>query len=199
MMFCKYCGTKVDDDSRFCKNCAKPFAIDKSCPLCGKSETVKPSLQDVYYCPFCGGNIKSNPNLPVAVQKKVVVIKKPAATKAPSSIKDRCEGLKVGQIANTILRQLLESDKVSDVKVNFYSDKSQPLDKNDERYIVPKGHTKHTFGINHPLLRKTTGNEPRPDHYYEDPVRIRDEYYFICCEWYVWNRDRLIRWIEENE
>lgn len=107
------------------------------------------------------------------------------------------DGLKVGMIARTILRQLLESGKVPDEKVRLLLED----DKDSEGKKID--YSKTHFDIQYPLLKATTGTESRPKHYYGDTVCIRNKHYFMCCEWHESadnnDRDPLIRWIENTE
>lgn len=81
IQFCAYCGTKLDDDAKFCKNCGEPVAQAQR-PVDGissyyelKPETKLPKMEQVkedprskrkivydgelYKCPNCGELLKS--------------------------------------------------------------------------------------------------------------------------------------------
>lgn len=95
------------------------------------------------------------------------------------------EGMKIGVIANKILRDILESGKVpiSDIEKFKHAE-----------------HSKSVFHIQYPLLRQTGGpHSKRSDKYYAKPLKIHGGYYFMCCEWYEQptNNDRpyLIEWL----
>jgi len=52
-MFCPNCGANVQDGSRFCSGCGKPFT-QSVCSNCGSQ--LKP---DANFCPSCGANVKN--------------------------------------------------------------------------------------------------------------------------------------------
>lgn len=95
--------------------------------------------------------------------------------------------LKIGKIANVVLRRILEQGNIS----------SEELEK-----MQTKEYSKLTFGIQFPLIVKdrTENNAVR---YYAEPLYIHGEEYYLCSQWVETkaNNDRLylIKWIEEHE
>ncbi len=55
MMKCKYCGTKNEENQKYCKNCGMPLNYGKllNCYYCGNS--VNPKYN---FCPECGAELK---------------------------------------------------------------------------------------------------------------------------------------------
>lgn len=107
--------------------------------------------------------------------------------KLPTTIADDpFSEMKIGVIARTVFRNILESGKVPENEIERMQDKD---------------YSKKTFGIQYPVLRKTNNlNSKKPENYYKKPVNISEKYYFICSEWYEIsaNNDRpyLIKWLE---
>ena len=63
MQFCPYCGTKLDDGARFCKNCGEAVANnaqEPQKPKCEKRIEENPTERKTVYegyvhkCPMCG-------------------------------------------------------------------------------------------------------------------------------------------------
>jgi hypothetical protein len=95
------------------------------------------------------------------------------------------EEMKIGVIARTVLRRVLESGKVSSEELEL---------------LQSKQYSKETFDIQYPLLLKVINTDGRsPLRYYSQPVTIQGEEYFLCSEWYEVpaNNDRpyLLRWL----
>jgi hypothetical protein len=104
----------------------------------------------------------------------------------PESIDDPLPKMKIGVIARTVFRNVLESGKVSENEIERMQDKD---------------YSKKTFGIQYPVLQESNNsNSKKPENYYKKPVNIFNKYYFICSEWYEIpaNNDRpyLIKWLE---
>lgn len=103
---------------------------------------------------------------------------------------DQSEGvykeLKVGAIANSVLREILESGLASEEEISL---------------MQTEEYSKQSFGIQYPLLLRTDAHKTEP-HYYHDTLTIRGEHYRMCCEWYETsaNNDRpyLMKWIEAH-
>jgi len=97
--------------------------------------------------------------------------------------------LKIGKLAQIVLRGILESGSVSEVEIMSMQDKE---------------YSKKTFGIDFPLLVKMDGvyNDLDRVRYYKDPVVINNETYLMCSQWAESpaNNDRpyLVKWIEEH-
>ncbi len=96
------------------------------------------------------------------------------------------EHLKIGKLVQTVLKPLIIS-KATKQEIS----KMQELE-----------YSKATFGIQYPLLLKTT-SAVAEKHYYSDLFTINGETYRLCCEWYETekNNDRpyVEKWIKEHE
>ena len=96
------------------------------------------------------------------------------------------EHLKIGKLVQTVLKPLIIS-KATKQEIS----KMQELE-----------YSKATFGIQYPLLLKTTSSVTEK-HYYSDLFMINGETYRLCCEWYetASNNDRpyVEKWIKEHE
>jgi len=98
---------------------------------------------------------------------------------------DGLEEMKIGVIVRTVLRKMLENGEVT---------------KEEIKKMQTKEYSKETFDVQYPLLQKaslTNGESPR--RYYSSPVKIYNEDYFLCSEWYevLANNDRpfLLKWM----
>ena len=95
--------------------------------------------------------------------------------------------LKIGKLAQLVLRPLLQSEKVS---------------KEEIFWLQNKEYCKQYFDIQYPLLIKTDSEE-KELHYYKERFYINGESYRLCCEWFETeaNNDRpyLEKWISEHE
>lgn len=95
------------------------------------------------------------------------------------------EHLKIGEIVRTVVRDILQSGKVSAEEVEM---------------LQTKSYCKQTFDIQYPLLVKASlSNGISPKRYYSQGLTIRSERYFLCSEWFEvpGNNDRpyLLKWI----
>ncbi len=98
------------------------------------------------------------------------------------------EEMKIGVIVRTMLRKILEDDKVSTQEVEL---------------MQTKEYSKETFDIQYPLLQKASlTNGISPARYYASPVQIYGEEYFLCSEWFEIpaNNDRpyLLKWLAQK-
>lgn len=89
---------------------------------------------------------------------------------------------KVGQIAQIVLRNILEKGISEEL-----------LGK-----LKTKESSKEIFGLNYPLL-VGDDDEYQRRRYYVEPVQINGKSYLLCKEWFEYNREKLEKWIEENE
>ena len=101
---------------------------------------------------------------------------------------DSYSEMKIGAIARTILRSLLESNKLSKEIISNL----QLID-----------YSKRNFDLQFPVLKKIDKYPSKKiERYYADPIKIDSNWYFLCSEWYEQknNNDRpyLIKWIKEN-
>ena len=94
--------------------------------------------------------------------------------------------LKVGKLAQLVVRSILESNKVSDEEL---------LNMQQKEY------SKNKFNQSRPVLVKA---DEEYDHvrYYKDPVKIKGIDYMLCSQWAEGkaknDRPYLIKWIEEH-
>lgn len=95
--------------------------------------------------------------------------------------------LKIGQLARTVLRRMLEYGLASEEEVGF---------------MQKPEYSKQFFDLQYPVLLRTDERDTE-QHYYKDPVSIRGKHYRICCEWFetAANNDRpyLLKWIENHK
>jgi hypothetical protein len=96
---------------------------------------------------------------------------------------------KIGVIAQTDLKKLLESGRV-------------PLSVIEN--LKDKRYSKNTFDLNFPLLREVTDmgkiDELKMDHtersrYYAKPISVLGKKYLLCSQWYDSSKTRLVQWI----
>lgn len=122
-----------------------------------------------------------------AINKSSRVISK--SNEVPNNnTKDFYSEMKIGAIARTALRSLLESNIISKDCI----EKMQTLE-----------YSKQNFGLQYPLLKKVDKYPPnKVERYYADPLKVNSDLYYLCSEWYEQksNNDRpyLIKWIEEH-
>lgn len=100
---------------------------------------------------------------------------------------DLLSELKVGRIVQTLLRSILESNK---------------LDIDEINQLRQKNYSKSQFGIDFPLL--VLADEPYDSaRYYSKPIYIRDVEYRLCSQWFETtnNNDRplLLAWLAKHE
>lgn len=91
--------------------------------------------------------------------------------------------LKVGKIAQSMLKNVLESGKISSSVITM---------------LQNEDYSKAIFGIKYPLL-VLDRNAINKDRYYAATIKISRTEYYMCNDWYDKNRDALIKWIEENK
>lgn len=95
--------------------------------------------------------------------------------------------LKIGKLAQTVLKSILESGAASEAEVE---------------QMQTASYSKATFDIQFPLLVRQDGEYERV-RYYKNPVRIRGVNYMLCSQWFEvsTNNDRpyLMRWIREKQ
>lgn len=95
--------------------------------------------------------------------------------------------LKIGRIAQTLLRELLESGVIDEAELQL---------------LQTKPYSKQRFDLDFPLLVKL-GSEHDPVRYYDKPLIIRGVSYLLCSQWYEIpaNNDRpyLLAWLEQHD
>jgi len=99
---------------------------------------------------------------------------------------DTLSELKVGKIAQTLLRKALEEEKASNEEISLLRSKS---------------YSKEVFGIDHPLL-VLTDEEFDSQRYYKQPLAINGMQYRLCSQWFETsqNNDRpfLLAWLDDH-
>ncbi|MBS4023125.1 MAG: hypothetical protein KGZ79_12015 [Dethiobacter sp.] len=99
---------------------------------------------------------------------------------------DKLSELKIGKIAQTFLREALESGKADDEEINL---------------MRSKEYSKSVFGIDFPLL-VLASEEFDSVRYYAKPLVINGVQYHLCSQWYEVpaNNDRpfLLSWLERH-
>jgi hypothetical protein len=98
---------------------------------------------------------------------------------------DSLAELKIGKIAQTLLRNTLASGSVSHEEIEL---------------LRTREYSKDTFGIDYPVLALAT-DEFDKARYYSKPFSVRGLDYFLCSQWFEVpaNNDRpfLITWLEK--
>lgn len=116
---------------------------------------------------------------PVKTEKK----EKPEPVSLPRELYPE---LKIGRLVQQVLRPLLE-EKASEEEI---------------RQMQEAEYSRKTFGINYPLLVKTS--QPAEEcRYYSTTINIRQEEYRLCSQWFETpaNNDRpyVEKWIKEHQ
>lgn len=100
---------------------------------------------------------------------------------------DEYREMKIGQIARTVLRKILESGRLTDQDI---------LNLRDENY------SKREFDLQYPLLVRE-GDKYEKVRYYSNAVKIKGVYYYMCSQWFEVpaNNDRpyLLKWIRKHK
>lgn len=94
--------------------------------------------------------------------------------------------IKIGRLANTVLRSALEEGAANDEEI---------------RLMQTAEYSKNTFNIGYPLLVSAEESFDTA-RYYIKPLTIRGKEYFMCSQWYetASNNDRpyLEKWLKEH-
>ena len=101
---------------------------------------------------------------------------------------DVYQELKIGQLAQKVLRRMLCDGCASDEEIVA---------------MQTAEYSKQHFDLQYPLLKLATEAET-PLHYYAKPIEINGTRYRMCCEWFEKkgvNNDRpyLLKWIESHK
>jgi hypothetical protein len=100
---------------------------------------------------------------------------------------DEYSELKIGKIARTILREVLESGVVSPAELHL---------------LQTKEYSKATFDIQYPLL-VADGSDFDPVRYYKHPLKINGVRYYLCSQWFEVDRNNdrpfLLAWIRRHQ
>lgn len=76
------------------------------------------------------------------------------------------------------------------------------INQNEVEKLQEDTYSKKTFDIQYPFLKKAINlEEQRPERYWKDIIKINDNNFYICCEWYEnkINNDRpyFERWLNK--
>jgi hypothetical protein len=97
---------------------------------------------------------------------------------------DTISELKIGKVAQTLLRETLESGKADSKEVEL---------------MLTKDYSKKVFGLDYPLLI-SADEDCDSIRYYAKPLSIQDKQYRLCSQWFEVsaNNDRpfLLKWLE---
>ena len=111
----------------------------------------------------------------------------PAPKQITQDTEDTYAELKIGKVAQLVLKPILESGSVPDDEIERLQDKA---------------YSKKAFDLNFPLLVRAD-SEYDGVRYYREPVRIKGTAYIMCSQWVERpdNNDRpyLMRWIREHQ
>ncbi|MCA1063892.1 HNH endonuclease [Rossellomorea sp. AcN35-11] len=97
---------------------------------------------------------------------------------------------KVGVLAKTILKTILESNSVSEEEIQQFTTQS---------------YSKKMFNLGFPLLKqldysydlkRQLKDEKGRNRYYASPIRVRGREYYMCSQWYEPSKKHLVKWIE---
>lgn len=95
--------------------------------------------------------------------------------------------LKIGKLANTVLRGILQAGGVSSDELKLMQEKE---------------YSKRVFDLQYPVLVKA-GLEYESVRYYSNPIAIGGERYYLCSQWFETsaNNDRpyLEKWIAQHQ
>ncbi|NLZ47026.1 MAG: DUF2075 domain-containing protein [Clostridiales bacterium] len=124
----------------------------------------------------------SRDSLPIKNKKPSLIVKN--ISKSVSKKNDtNSVTIKVGKIAQTILKNLLSSE-------NF--------DKEMLNLLLNEAYSKQTFNLNYPLLVcGVPGIDFDRVRYYKEPLIINGEIYYLCSQWFGHQKQNLLNWIEK--
>jgi hypothetical protein len=121
----------------------------------------------------------------VTNKQKAAVISLPQKILPDMRISDN-SNIKIGKLAQTMLRTALENGKATEEEVNK---------------LQQKAYSKEVFGINYPLLVQENSNYDSV-RYYKFPVIIYGMRYRMCSQWFetslVNNRPQLTLWLDSH-
>jgi hypothetical protein len=102
------------------------------------------------------------------------------------------DDLKIGKLVRDTLAILVRQNVLTSEKV---------------RYLLDERYCKTTFDINYPFLKKIERGVKESkqrkingyDRYWAETIRINQESYFVCNDWYDRNRTKFIKWVRDIE
>jgi hypothetical protein len=100
--------------------------------------------------------------------------------------------VKIGLLVRNTFKKLIRENVLNSEKVRLLQ---------DERYC------KTTFDINYPFLKRVEHGLPLSvqrkingyDRYWSDVIRINQEDYLVCNDWYERNRTKFNKWVKDIE
>ena len=100
---------------------------------------------------------------------------------------------KVGQIAQRYLMRLLEEKEIPDNVIKWLQEDDES--RNTKEVVH---YSKLHLGINYPLLKKVDNKyQEKILRYYKKTIKINNEYFLMCCEWFERSKSDLIKFIEK--
>ena len=93
-----------------------------------------------------------------------------------------CAELKIGRIAQLVLKPLLESGSIGEDEIERLQDKE---------------YSNSEFKLNFPLLVRDSAEYDKV-RYYKEPLKINGKTYLMCSQWTERNRESLMTWIKSH-
>jgi len=119
---------------------------------------------------------------------------------------EKFKNVNVGQLANIVLRKILEEGAAEDYEIAEMQKSSKV--KYIKRYVLEFGtYGKEKFNITYPVL--LSENKIHLDttfRFYREPLKIGEKVFYICSQWYLnrnkiplenWIREHLLNWFEK--
>ena len=109
---------------------------------------------------------------------------------------------KVGQLANQVLRELIERGVATKDEIAEFQKASGNVPQKD--YHVPFGkYVRDEFGTTFPLLIneqrwKNYDKTKKTPKYLVQPLYVNGEKFYLCAQWFVWNREPMENWIRKH-
>ena len=72
------------------------------------------------------------------------------------------------------------------------------IDKSELTNLENEKYSKEIFGINYPFLKEVVSNSKKVDRYWKAIHSCRDRYFVVSSEWYKWNREKFIKYVQEK-
>ena len=91
--------------------------------------------------------------------------------------------LKVGKIAQTVLRELLEGDKISHEEIAL---------------MQTEEYSKQKFNLNYPLLDIMCRESSGLKRYYVEPLTTDGTKFYMCSQWNPNTKEFLLQWLSEK-
>ena len=93
--------------------------------------------------------------------------------------------MKIGQLANTVLRaRLLDEKRVTAEEIE---------------QLLSLEMSKHLFGLTFPaLILEAKKDKAISRRYYVRPLEIRNKTYYLTNHWYERHRGKLVKWLDAH-